>query len=481
MANSPTSGDMFLARRFNFVGLPSERNSDALSYSGLRAELGDENAAALVTKIGVLATVHGLESLGIPLHHAVDRILQSLTPDERRTMAQGGAVPPRVEAIMNAEAETAKAQQKQASTNPDGTSRNGQNHGPNALGSNANMAMSMRGSGGERASGASEARGTAAEISFASSSLAKTGLTIDTFNAMQKEGFNTTQIKAAVTANNSLGLEANDNPAATARLQRDTPWAVKSLQGSHGELKKAHDLDQKAKDAEARGDTAAADHCRQQAATIRQGEQERHHHTQDRMRRERPERLPDYNDRYRRMNDAIEGLSHGDPQQEKANRAAIENYRRNPNDAAASRQYEDLKKKASADPRTRSAMQTIDKTVRQGQQAKAAEEKRNEVAVAESKEIQKDFAELRGGNTDMFAAMLSAAPSKTASNEAPATQPEAHSDPKPIKTAPSEVGSTKSDPAKTSDAKAAPATATKPAAAPPIQKTRLAGSLNPTA
>ena len=453
----------------------------------MRAELGDDNAAALVTKIGVLATVHGLEKLGIPLHHAVDRILQTLTPDERRTMAQGGAVPPRVEAIMSAEAETAKAQQKLASTNPDGTNRNGQTTGLNTWGSNANMAMGMRGSGNDRSSGASEGRGTAAaEISFAASSLAKTGLTIDTFNAMQKEGFNTTQIKAAVRANNSLGLEANDNPAATARLQRDTPWAVESLQGSHDELKKAHDLDQKAKDAEARGDSVAADRCRQQATTIRQGEQERHHHTQDRMQRERPERLPDYNDRYQRMNDAIEGLSHGDPQQTKANRAAIENYRRNPNDAAASRQYEDLKKKADADPRTRLAMQTIDKTVRQGQLAKAAEKKRNEAVAADSKEIQKDVAEVQDGKTDMFAAMLSAASSKTASSETPAVQPETNPEPKPVKTALNEEGSSKgasskTDPAKKAETKVEPATASRPAAPAPSQKTRLAGSLNLTA
>ena len=346
-----------------------------------------------------------------------------------------------------------------------------------------------QGDGSGRSSG-SEARGTAAEINFAGSSLAKMGLTIDTFNAMQKEGFDTTQIKAAVRANNSLGLEANDNPAATARLQRDTPWAVKSLQGSHDALKKAHDLDRKAKDAEARGDTAAADRCRQQATTIRQGEQERHHHTQDRMRRERPERLPDYNDRYQRMNDAIEGLSHGDPQQEKANRAAIENYRRNPNDAAASRQYEDLKKKASADPRTRLAMQTIDKALHRGQKAEVAEAKRNEAKIAEidQKELRNDDKQRQLADTkredDVLAAMYSAASSKTASSETPAVQPEAHLEPKPVKTASSEEGSSneassKNDPAKKAETKSGPTTTSKPAAT--NQKTRLAGSLNPMA
>jgi hypothetical protein len=59
-----------------------------VSFAGLRSELGDENAGALVTRIGVLAKVHNLDQLGIPLHHAVDRILQSLTADERCTISQ---------------------------------------------------------------------------------------------------------------------------------------------------------------------------------------------------------------------------------------------------------------------------------------------------------------------------------------------------------------------------------------------------------
>jgi hypothetical protein len=93
MSESPSHADTFLVRRFNFLGLPSERKGGALSYAALRAELGDDNAAALVTKLGALVTAHGLDRLGIPLHHAVDRIVQSLTRETRRAMAEGGDVP----------------------------------------------------------------------------------------------------------------------------------------------------------------------------------------------------------------------------------------------------------------------------------------------------------------------------------------------------------------------------------------------------
>ncbi|MCC8978900.1 hypothetical protein [Bradyrhizobium acaciae] len=117
------SGDTFLARRFNFLGFPGERDKTRgampyTSYADLRAELGDDNAAALVSKVGVLVQKRGLEALGVPLPHAVDRIVQSLTADERRTMAEGGTVP-RVESLISAEVSQAEAQQKLARANAD--------------------------------------------------------------------------------------------------------------------------------------------------------------------------------------------------------------------------------------------------------------------------------------------------------------------------------------------------------------------------
>ena len=108
--------DRLLVRRFNFLGLSGEKRA-GLSYASLRAELGDENAAALVTRIGTLLETQGLDKLGVPLHDAVDRIVQSLTADERRTIAEGGGVPPRVQTQVSAEIAAAKMLQAQTSTN----------------------------------------------------------------------------------------------------------------------------------------------------------------------------------------------------------------------------------------------------------------------------------------------------------------------------------------------------------------------------
>ena len=110
-AAAPTPEDRAMVRRFGFLGLPSERMGGALSFSGLRAELGEDNAASLVMRLGELVKVHHLDQLGVPLDRAVDHILQSLTPQERRSIVEGNALPPRVEAFISAEAGAAKAQE----------------------------------------------------------------------------------------------------------------------------------------------------------------------------------------------------------------------------------------------------------------------------------------------------------------------------------------------------------------------------------
>jgi hypothetical protein len=221
MADSPTSGDMFLARRFNFVGLPSERSGGALSYSTLRTELGDDNAAALVTKIGVLATVHGLDRLGIPLHHAVDRILQSLTPDERRTMAQGGAVPPRVEAIMSAEAETARSQQKQNGANIHGANAPPREAGDIGLGKTNRLMQSSA-----RFSDISGQPSGASADSFYYKSL---GLSDATGKALAMMGFKSPEeIKALVHDANTLGIDRNKGAVSLGMMKSDDPQNYQS-------------------------------------------------------------------------------------------------------------------------------------------------------------------------------------------------------------------------------------------------------------
>ena len=89
-AQTPNNEDRSLVRRFNLLGLPTEKRGGQ-SYPALKAELGDEHAASLVTRVGELLKNQGLDKLGVALPGAVDRIVQSLSPDERQSIAGGGA------------------------------------------------------------------------------------------------------------------------------------------------------------------------------------------------------------------------------------------------------------------------------------------------------------------------------------------------------------------------------------------------------
>jgi hypothetical protein len=115
------SEDRALVRRYKFLGFPGEKRGTALSYSELERHMGADKAASLITQIGVLAQSYRLDQYGIPLSEAVARIVGSLTHDELQSYAKGNIVPPRVEAMLGAEVETAKIQQKQ----PGGRQENG--------------------------------------------------------------------------------------------------------------------------------------------------------------------------------------------------------------------------------------------------------------------------------------------------------------------------------------------------------------------
>lgn len=435
-ADTPSQGDQFLARRFNFLGLPSERRGGNLSFSGLRAELGDDNANALVTKIGVLVQVHHLDKLGIPMQNAVDRILQSLTPDERRVMAQGGAVPPRVEAILSAEAETAKLQQKQSGPNGAGSNvtGNGPYTGIGPFGRVGNMAMSARDGSGDGATAVSGAsRSGSSDLAsikpenYASSHFASVGLSYAHFNELRSQGFGEQQIIAAVNTNKQLGLGANNDPAATARLQRDTPWAIESLKGSATSLKQVQEHERKAKECEARGDTAGAQGHRQEAEKARQADQERHGRAQQRMRSEKPERLDDY----MRKHDAIEKatrndlseITPGNDKQAEANVRITEAYRRNPEDAKARRDYAELKQTAERDPVAAAAMARVDNKLKQDTNLKAHVAEKNETKIASNATADKDndelFAALSGNKNEPVRKADAPAPDK-AKNAEPA-------------------------------------------------------------
>ncbi|MCP3447332.1 hypothetical protein [Bradyrhizobium sp. CCGUVB14] len=398
MSTETPTGDTFLARRFNFLGLPSERRGGALSYTALRTELGDDNAAALVTKIGVLVQVHQLDKLGIPMQNAVDRILQSLTPDERRSMAQGGAVPPRVEAILNSEAETARLQQKQTGPNGAGTNADVkvQHAGVGPFGRVGNMAMAARDGGDSTGASSGTSHSGTTDLAsikpenYASSHFASVGLSYAHFSELRSQGFGEQQIIAAVNTNKQLGLDANSNPAATARLQRDTPWAVESLKGSASSLQQARKHEDQAKDCENRGDMAGAAQHRKRAEEALKTDQERYTKTQERLRKEKPERLDDYMNKHEEIERATRNdLSQVTPKNDRqvdANVRITEAYRRNPEDAKARRDYAELKQTAERDPVAAAAMARVDKKLKQDTELKAHVADKNERKI-ESNEV----------------------------------------------------------------------------------------------
>jgi hypothetical protein len=106
--------DRALARRYAFLGFAGSPRDRAFSMTELRAEMGDANASALVIRIGALAQMHHLDKSSMGLSGAVDKIMRELTPDERRSVARGDAIPPRIEAMVTADAQAAKTAAAQA-------------------------------------------------------------------------------------------------------------------------------------------------------------------------------------------------------------------------------------------------------------------------------------------------------------------------------------------------------------------------------
>lgn len=70
------------------------------SFQDLEKQLGSEaDARSLVMRVGNMVLAKG--NPGLPLGSAIDRILSSMTQDERAAVATGGALPPRVQGIVD--------------------------------------------------------------------------------------------------------------------------------------------------------------------------------------------------------------------------------------------------------------------------------------------------------------------------------------------------------------------------------------------
>jgi len=223
---APHLNDRSLVRRLNFLGLPGEHNGSTLTFAELRTELGEQNATSLVIRLGELVKVHHLDQLGVSLDRAVDHILQSLTPDERRSIAAGNAPPPRIEALISAEAEAAKIQdlsRKSREANTDGTGAGVGLAGLDRFA--ANRALSMRDTDGASSSYSRQAAAAPSSGSILDPVFLKTsGISQGTAATLASMGFITqAQVKALVHDAERLGVDRDKGSIALGGMKSDDP------------------------------------------------------------------------------------------------------------------------------------------------------------------------------------------------------------------------------------------------------------------
>jgi hypothetical protein len=214
--------DRSLVRRLNFLGFPEEKRG-GLSYGGLKAELGDDDAAKLVTRIEELLIKQGLESLGVLLSSALSRIVQSLTPDERRTMAQEGVVPAHVQTRVSAEIATARLQQSQTPMNVHGAGhlpeKAALERSPGAAGFAGAGKLSNRDAPGARSEAGGSYSGSVGSVTqenFGFTPFAASGMSYATFNYLRTQGFGETNILHAAQDAKLAGFDPNDRKIANA-------------------------------------------------------------------------------------------------------------------------------------------------------------------------------------------------------------------------------------------------------------------------
>jgi hypothetical protein len=302
---------------------PRERCVD---FRGLPGERRDGLSAPTRIKIAALLVNQGLDKLGVPLEDAVERVVQSLTPDERRTTEESGAIPPQVQARMSAEvAAMQPLYTLKNSLGYKGALRDRPSQGTSASPIIAVIRPRERVER-QRRIGLHHA----GHLWFY---FARTGLSYGMFNALRAQGFDAAQITAAVNTNNSLGLGANDNPYATARLQRDVPEAMTVLHETRENWKHFYELEKAQAEAIKHGDTNAAAKLGAQMEQARKQADEHDKREQDKVQSKKPERLDDLITQQenirRRTEEHISQLAPGDDTEAKKLATALDQARRN--------------------------------------------------------------------------------------------------------------------------------------------------------
>jgi hypothetical protein len=210
---------------------------------------------------------------------------------------------------------------------------------------------------------------------YSETSFAAIGLSYSHFNELRAQGFGESQIIAAVNTNKQLGLRANSNPAATARLQRDVPSAIPGLFETHDQWKHVRELERAEKAARDHNDPQRADRLKAEIEQARKAVQEHDKREQGRVKELKPERVPDLIQKQKEIEkttrDQAAVLSPGSV-------PVIEAYRRNPQDAEARNNYKALEKQAGRDPKKALALAKVQEGLEKDAALKARETAQNE-------------------------------------------------------------------------------------------------------
>ena len=233
----------------------------------------------------------------------------------------------------------------------------------------------------EASGGYSGNLGSITQDNFAHTPFATTGLSYANFNNLRAQGFDAAQITSAVNTNKALGLGANDNPGATARLQRDVPEAITGLHETREnwthfyELKKAHE------EAIKRGDHAAAAKFGEEMEQARKRADEHDKHEQDKVKSKKPERVDDVVTQQknikRRANEHINHLAPGDDAKAKQLATAVDQARRSDDPKAIDKTLDKYAAATVDDREKRTAMAGLRKELEKDKKLKTAQKKDN--------------------------------------------------------------------------------------------------------
>jgi hypothetical protein len=387
----PGIEDSALARRYSFLGFPSERRGGALSYSEMQAELGPANAASLITQIGVLVQAHHADQQGLGLNHIVDRIVQAMTPDERRTMSQSNMVPSRVQALISAEVEAARQQSAQLGKGAAGANAaagpsagggwqlvNGQwvqagARGNSSMEGGDHSSATTRDAGGSTSSGGTYSGniGGVNQRNYTGTPFASTGMSYSTFSSLRSQGFGETNIMHAAQDSRTNGFNVNDKKIGSAFAVLDKDDGKRREERNHllANFRERLDSDETFQNLKVERDKTVEGSAERTAAEQRlyergqqiskEGGYQGHVQAAPTQRARDAGKLIEHETIKQKFEGHVNNLEHGDKAKVAADIDIVDRYRRNPQDAATRHAYDELNQRLSKVPSSKLALADI--------------------------------------------------------------------------------------------------------------------------